>query len=805
MSLFTNLVTDFLRDVLGANNDPNSVYEVKADAHHRWPVSRREECLCLYGPEKLSDGHSVYDLVLQRPLADTVHKEFVLWRTGSHQQAVALLERLARFVPLLVRLWPRETLARDTLQRVCDAARQHAGWHGAHVCAWLQWAEPLAHAELSALVSEPDPETGVTVLHLAAAGGQLKFVQRLMAREPPPAVDVTDADGNSPLHMAARGPRDVLALLLESATPEAVNARNKKNLTPLHIACMEDKPDNVKTLLKAGADVNVAGSAEELPIHTAMSLSSSLCAKEIIETYPNQLNAKDMKQGGTPLHWAKGADVMVALLELGCNVNAQNFHGDTALHVMTRNKLLDNVVLLLSHGAEVDPVDRDGNTPLHLAVAQADVHLTRALIVFGADLSATNTAGETPRHRAATLRKNADLLVYTLHAVGAPRCVSAMRGCREGCISGGEGIGVPPFGPAKQRARHHLDEVLAANTLSRSAAELRRQPPERPCRVLCLDGGGIRGILLVQALHEIQRLAGKPVIECFDWIGGTSVGGILAMALAIGKSLQECHQLFFRLKDKVFVGSRPYSNEKLESFLKAEFGESTTMGDIKKPRVIVTGVLGDRHPADLHLFRNYDDTASMMNVVEASTFTPPPPPSEQLLWRAARSSGAAPTFFRASGRFVDGGLIANNPTLDVLTEIFEHNLALSTVGRAAEVAAPTAVLSVGCGRPPVVEVSSVDCYTPDSIWDLTKVSSGVQALFQMVVEQATSVENRVVDRARAWCGSLSIPYLRCSPQLTLDLPLDETRNEQLLQILWESRVYLETKRDTLREFVKLLQ
>ena len=368
--------------------------------------------------------------------------------------------------------------------------------------------------------------------------------------------------------------------------------------------------------------VSVDCSAEELPIHTAMSLSSSLCAKEIIDTYPNQLNAKDMKQGGTPLHWAKGADVMTALLELGCNVNAQNFHGDTALHVMTRNRLLDNVVLLLSHGAEVGPQDRDGNTPLHLAVALADVHVTRALIVFGADLSATNVAGETPRHRAATLRKSSDLLVYTLHAVGAPRCGSTARGCLEGCISGGEGIGVPPSGPARQRARHHLDEVLAATTLSRSVAEAgRRQPPQKPCRVLCLDGGGIRGVLLVQALHEIQRLAGRPVVECFDWIGGTSVGGILAMALAIGKTLQQCHQLFFRLKDKVFVGSRPYSNEKLESFLKAEFGESTTMADIRKPRVIVTGVLGDRHPADLHLFRNYDDTSSMMNVVETTTFT----------------------------------------------------------------------------------------------------------------------------------------------------------------------------------------
>lgn len=88
----------------------------------------------------------------------------------------------------------------------------------------------------------------------------------------------------------------------------------------------------------------------------------------------------------------------------------------------------------------------------------------------------------------------------------------------------------------------------------------------------------------------------------------------------------------------------------------------------------------------------------------APVWQPPPPPSEQLLWRAARSSGAAPTFFRASGRFVDGGLIANNPTLDVLTEIFEYNLALRTAGRAAEAVAPTAVLSIGCGRPPVAEV-----------------------------------------------------------------------------------------------------
>ena len=42
-------------------------------------------------------------------------------------------------------------------------------------------------------------------------------------------------------------------------------------------------------------------------------------------------------------------------------------------------------------------------------------------------------------------------------------------------------------------------------------------------------------------------------------------------------------------------------------------------------------------------------------------------------------------FLFQAGRFIDGGLIANNPTLDVLTEINERNQALRGIGRAAEV------------------------------------------------------------------------------------------------------------------------
>lgn len=52
-------------------------------------------------------------------------------------------------------------------------------------------------------------------------------------------------------------------------------------------------------------------------------------------------------------------------------------------------------------------------------------------------------------------------------------------------------------------------------------------------RLLCLDGGGIRGLILVQMLLELELMFGKPIQSCFDWIAGTSTGGILALGNAL--------------------------------------------------------------------------------------------------------------------------------------------------------------------------------------------------------------------------------------------------------------------------------
>lgn len=75
-------------------------------------------------------------------------------------------------------------------------------------------------------------------------------------------------------------------------------------------------------------------------------------------------------------------------------------------------------------------------------------------------------------------------------------------------------------------------------------------------------------------------------------------------------------------------------------------------------------------------------------------------PPDQLVWRAARCSGAAPTYFRPIGRFLDGGLLANNPTLDALTEIHEYNKTL--IKKVREILALTGIWGfTGSTDPPL--------------------------------------------------------------------------------------------------------
>lgn len=134
-------------------------------------------------------------------------------------------------------------------------------------------------------------------------------------------------------------------------------------------------------------------------------------------------------------------------------------------------------------------------------------------------------------------------------------------------------------------------------------------------RLLCMDGGGIRGLVLVQMLLEIENIGKVPIHHLFDWIAGTSTGGILALAIGAGKTMKQCMCLYLRMKEQAFVGSRPYPSENLENLLKDTFGPQSVMTDILHPKLMITGVMADRKPVDLHFFRNYVSASDILGIV----------------------------------------------------------------------------------------------------------------------------------------------------------------------------------------------
>ena len=53
-------------------------------------------------------------------------------------------------------------------------------------------------------------------------------------------------------------------------------------------------------------------------------------------------------------------------------------------------------------------------------------------------------------------------------------------------------------------------------------------------RILCLDGGGIRGLIQLEVLSQLEKKTGRRITELFDWIIGTSTGGLIALGLVYG-------------------------------------------------------------------------------------------------------------------------------------------------------------------------------------------------------------------------------------------------------------------------------
>ncbi|XP_031782364.1 85/88 kDa calcium-independent phospholipase A2 [Nasonia vitripennis] len=751
-------VRNYFADVPGTH-----VQEVKTTDYDKRHIHGRADGIILYAPGK--SEKQKYDIVLQRPCTATLYQGYSLFRSDNLEEAESRFTIYKDKVPLLMEIC-REIVNATVIQKLCDTLVEHPTWNLAHISAYLLFYDAFNHDVVSSLLNSSDEETGASPLQVAIQTNNLRIVQMLMSANKS-LLEHLDFKANTVYHYAANSTKDII-LALGSDLANTVNSLNADGYAPMHIACLNNKPECVTALFLIGADVNIPAS-----------------------------------QGGRPLHWSCSREVINALIDKNCEIDALNFEGRTALHIMVMKKRLDCVAAVLSHMANINIVDKDGNSALHLAVTRSTPTIVQLLIAFGADINAKNGKSQSPRHLVNKDTNDGQKILYILHAVGAERCSPDMKGCSIGCKHNENFDGVAPPEPPTAVPRTVLDRILYVSSMEKMASMESKRT--KGGRLLCLDGGGIRGLVLVQTLLEVESVLQKPISRCFDWIAGTSTGGILALSIAAGKSLKECQALYFRIKDNAFVGKRPYDGEPLENALKEALGEETVMADIRNPKLMITGVLADRKPVDLHLFRNYDSPSKILNIsVSDDKFKATLEPEEQLLWKAARASGAAPSYFRAFGRFLDGGLIANNPTLDAMTEIHEYNIALKAVDRSDEVAPLSLVVSLGTGLIPMSQLQNVDVYRPEGIFETAKLAMGLSVLATLLVDQATSTDGRVVDRARTWCSMIGVPFYRFNPQLSAEVELDEKSDAVLAEMMWTAKAFMYANKDQMKELAAVL-
>jgi predicted acylesterase/phospholipase RssA len=259
--------------------------------------------------------------------------------------------------------------------------------------------------------------------------------------------------------------------------------------------------------------------------------------------------------------------------------------------------------------------------------------------------------------------------------------------------------------------------------------------PDRPFRILAIDGGGIRGVIPSLILAEFERRAKLPTASMFDLIIGTSTGGIISLGLGIpgqdGRprySAQDLVSLYTTEGARIFSPwSAPPADPSLaesllgklraglhtapapaesgawswvHALLHPKYGSAGVegalrekLGDVPLSAITATRVAAcsfDLDTRSLRLFRNW--VARTNPAVDFPT------------WQAARATSAAPIYFppaqvtsvngATTAHCVDGGVCVNDPGVVGLSE------AIQILRDGGEAERPVLLVSVGTGAPP---------------------------------------------------------------------------------------------------------
>ncbi|KIY23350.1 MULTISPECIES: CBASS cGAMP-activated phospholipase [Mesobacillus] len=274
-------------------------------------------------------------------------------------------------------------------------------------------------------------------------------------------------------------------------------------------------------------------------------------------------------------------------------------------------------------------------------------------------------------------------------------------------------------------------------------------------KLLCIDGGGIRGVFPIAILKAIEEEFGKPVGSLFDVISGTSTGSIIAASVALNRSMGELMDRYEFYGEKIFVKKSKigfftsvYSDRYLRRLLKQAF-QDLTLGEIKKPLLIPAVDITHGKP---YVHRSDFGYSSEKEL-------------SVKLWDAVLSSCSAPIYFppnNVNNQFlsIDGGLWANNPSLVCLTEALHHfKMELEEIQ----------ILSIGTGQQNIAFKMEENKYWGIRQWlpfrfPSLKITPKLLDLAMDLSSESVSYHCRLL---------LSDRYLRLNTELLEEVPFDD--------------------------------
>lgn len=245
--------------------------------------------------------------------------------------------------------------------------------------------------------------------------------------------DSCDAEQKTLLHHTAGNEKYIRVLKRMIWGPANIYAVDVYGNTPLHYAVLSKNITAARTLLKAGAKLDIANNKGE----TVLDLDNG-----------NDELIKEIVQAGSILHHTlkKGkGDISKAvqlLIYNGVDVNLKNSNGCTPLHYAAAFKS-DIITELINYGADLNAVDNDGKTPLMYAFSEMNDKSIMMLLKAGAVINEGSGNGKNgsyefyPLHYAADFR-NKELISFLLKK-GVDINMKDQDGCAPIHLVNGEG------------------------------------------------------------------------------------------------------------------------------------------------------------------------------------------------------------------------------------------------------------------------------------------------------------------------------------------------------------------------------